>query len=94
MPTDANGTNLRTLWHAFKQRPVPAITLVDLRHEDTGARIPTLCVIESHPDGDKLFPYAFMIDRDLHDFCRKLQVPEQYEAIWDWCIPPKKEPTP
>jgi hypothetical protein len=49
MPTDANGTNLRTLWHAFKQRPVPAITLVDLRHEDTGARIPTLCVIESHP---------------------------------------------
>jgi hypothetical protein len=93
MPTDANGTNLRTLWHAFKQRPVPAITLVDLRHEDTGARIPTLCVIESSPDGDRLFPYAFMIDRDLHDFCRKLQVPEQYEAIWDWCIPPKKEPT-
>jgi hypothetical protein len=33
-----------------------------------------------------------MIDRDQHELCRKLIIPDQYEAIWDWCIPPQKEP--
>lgn len=93
MLSTANATNFRRLWIAFKQKPLPAITLVDLIHEDTGARYPTFCILETKPDGDKLFPYAIMIDRDQHELCRKLIVPTQYKAIWDWCIPTQKEPS-
>jgi len=93
MPSDANATNLRTLWHAFRQRPTPAITLVDLRHADDHTRWPTICILESKPDGDRLVPHAFMIDKHQHELCSKLIVPDQYDAIWDWCIPPQKEPT-
>lgn len=91
MPSSANSDNLRTLWHAFRTKPIPSITLVDLRHKLTGERWPTICVLESHPDGDKLYPYAFMIDKSQHDLCNNLLIPPQYEGIWDWCLPEPKE---
>jgi hypothetical protein len=89
MPSPANGTNLKMLRAAFHQHPTPDISLVDLRHAEDGSRWPTLCILESQPTGDRLYPYAFMIDRPQHGLCGKLIVPEPYRRIWDWCIADK-----
>jgi len=83
MPSSANGTNLLMLRTAFHQHPMPDMSLVDLCHAEDGSRWPTLCILESQSTGDRLYPYAFMIDRPQHGLCEKLIVPEPHRRRWD-----------
>lgn len=94
MPSNANSQNLKTLLAAFRQAPIPGVTLVDLKHRLDGSIWPTVCILEPRKGGDKLYPHAFMIDRGQHGLCRQLLVPKPYRDIWDWCIPGYKPETP
>ncbi len=87
MPSRANSENLKNLLAAFNQKPDPAVTLVDLKHRLDGSVWPTICILDSQHKRDKLYPFAFMIDRGQHGLCRQLLVPKTYRDIWDWCIP-------